>query len=577
MLLNKRFVLLVLTVLAMVLLAACSSDPTPTPTSAPLAPTATPTAVPTPTATPQPTATPFPTATPTPTPTPRPDPDLGAVVIESLLFEDDDIVLTVGATAAGGYEAGEVLRSTEGNGWAIKLEIGDKLSIHDIRQVDSETNRHRFALADLSVGFPLHPLDGGGPVGPWRFTFFDEGIYAIADAHKHGKALIAVGDVDLGGYTPVTYILDEIRVRDTAFELRMGTSPAWGYDAEARIRTDEADNVTITINEGDKIVLPDGITAGGSNADTHKFNLDVLGLDVDLPPDTDSNPGIELVFDTAGTYKIYDSLHPDGHGGDFLIVVNPEPSGAPLPVTYILDEVRVRDGAFELRMGDSPAWGYAAEERVRSDEVDEIRVFLNMGDKLVLPDGITAGGSNETTSFFSLDVLGLDVELPPDTDSNPGIELLFEEAGSYQIYDSSDPTHAKGGFMIYVKDATALPMTYILDEIRVRDGAFELRLGDAPVWGYEAEARVRSDEVDAVRVVLNAGDKVVLPDGITAGGSNESTNFFSLDVLGLDIELPPDTDSNPGIELVFEEAGVYRLYDSSDPTNAKGDFFFVVQ
>jgi hypothetical protein len=144
------------------------------------------------------------------------------------------------------------------------------------------------------------------------------------------------------------------------------------------------------------------------------------------------------------------------------------------------------------------------------------------------------------------------------------------------VYDSSDPTNAKGNFFIYVKDATALPSTYILDEIRVRDDAFELRLGTSAVWGYEAEARVRSDE-GGIRVVLNAGDKIVLPDGITAGGSNETTSFFSVDVLGLDVELPPGTDSNPGIELVFDEAGVYPVYDSSDPTNAKGNFWIIVQ
>jgi len=548
MLSNKRFILLALTTMAMFILAACSSDdPTATATSAP---------------------------PPEPTPTPTIDRDAGAVVVQSLLFEDDDIVLTVGDVAAGGYEAGEVLRSTEGNGWAIMLDIGDKLVIKDIRQTGSDL-KHRFALPDMSVGFPLHPLDNGGPLTPWRFTFFDEGIYVIGDAHKHGKAVIAVGDVDLGGYVPVTYILDEIRVRDSAFELRMGDTAFWGYDAEARIRTDKADSVTITINEGDTIVLPDGITAGGSNSDIHKFNLDVLGLAVDLPPDTDSNPGIKLTFDTAGTYKIYDSLHPTGHGNDFVIIVNPEPAGGPLPVTYILDEIRVRDGAFELRMGADAAWGYEAEARIRSDKVDEVRIFLNAGDKLVLPDGITAGGSNETTSFFTIDVLGLDVELPPDTDSNPGIELLFEESGTYRVYDSSDPTNAKGAFFIYVKDATALPSTYILDEVRVRDGAFELRLGDSPAWGYEAEERVRSDKVDAIRVVLHAGDKLVLPDGITAGGSNETTNFFSLDVLGLNIELPPDTDSNPGIELAFDEAGVYPVYDSTDP--AKGNFWIIVQ
>jgi plastocyanin len=535
--------------MAMFILAACSSDdPTATATTAP---------------------------PPEPTPTATVDRDAGAVIVQSLVFEENDIVLTVGDVAAGGYEAGEVLRSTEGNGWAILLDIGDRLVIEDIRQTDADLNHHRFALPDLSVGFPLHPLDDGGPLTPWRFTFYDEGIYVIADAHKHGKAVIAVGDVDLGGYVPLTYILDEIRVRDDSFELRMGDTAFWGYDAEARIRSADGETITITVNVGDKITFPDGITAGGSNADTHKFNIDVLGLDVDLPAGTDSNPGIEFTFSEAGTYAVYDALHPNGHG-DFVIVVNPEPSGAPLPATYILDEIRIRDTAWELRMGSGALWGYEAEARVRSDEVGDIRIFLNMGDKLVFPDGLTSGSSSLATYFVTIDGIDANYEVPIGEDTNPGVEFLFEEAGTYQVYDSSDPTNAKGNFFIYVKDATALPSTYILDEIRVRDDAFELRLGTSAVWGYEAEARVRSDE-GGIRVVLNAGDKIVLPDGITAGGSNETTSFFSVDVLGLDVELPPGTDSNPGIELVFDEAGVYPVYDSSDPTNAKGNFWIIVQ
>lgn len=42
-------------------------------------------------------------------------------------------------------------------------------------------------------------------------------------------------------------------------------------------------------------------------------------------------------------------------------------------------------------------------------------------------------------------------------------------------------------------------------------------------------------------------------------------------------EVPPGEDTNLGIELVFEEPGVYRLYDSSDPEHTKGNFFIIVQ
>ena len=52
----------------------------------------------------------------------------------------------------------------------------------------------------LSEGEQASPLEGGGDVEPWVFTFFDEGVYPVGDAHgdEHGKAFILVGDVEIG-------------------------------------------------------------------------------------------------------------------------------------------------------------------------------------------------------------------------------------------------------------------------------------------------------------------------------------------------------------------------------------------
>ncbi len=582
----KRLWPVLLPIALLSLLAACQGDPTPTPVptpTSPPAPTATPTPVPppTPTPTPVPTPTPRPTATPTPTPaptpTPTPDPAVGAIVIESIVFEDADIVLTIGPEAIGDYEAGEVLRSTEGNGWAVLLDPGDKVLVREIKQSADAAERHQFSLPDLSVGFPLHEFDAGGPVMNWKFTFFDEGIYVIRDAHDHGKALFGVGDVDLGGYTPVTYILDEIKVRDDVWELRMGADALWGYEAEQRVRTDEVGDITITLNAGDKIVFPDGLTASSNNTATYFFTIDELGLNAEAAPGADTNAGIELEFPEAGTYRLYDSSDPSHSKGNFFIVVKPAPSGAPLPVTYILDEIKVRDDVWELRTGADPVWGYEAEQRVRTDEVGDIRIFLNAGDKIVFPDGLTASSNNTATYFFTIDELGLNAEAAPGADTNAGIELEFPEPGTYRLYDSSDPDHTKGHFFIYVKDATALPTTYILDEIKVRDDVWELRTGADPVWGYEAEQRVRTDEVGDIRVVINAGDKIVFPDGLTGSSGNSATYNFTIDEIGLDAPVGPGEDTNAGIELEFPEPGVFRLYDSTDPEHTKGNFFIIVQ
>ena len=224
----------------------------------------------------------------------------------------------MGPEAGAGLEAGEVVRSTEGDGLVILLDPGDKIFVREIRQSDDAVERHQFAMPDLFVGFPLHEIDAGGPVNNWKFTFYDEGIYVIKDAHDHGRALIAVGDVDLGGYTPVTYILDEIRVRDDVWELRMGDTALWGYEPEQRVRTDEVGDITITLNAGDKIVFPDGLTGSSGNAATYFVTIDEIGLDAEVPPGADTNLGIELVFPEPGTYRLYDSSDPQPHQGQLL-------------------------------------------------------------------------------------------------------------------------------------------------------------------------------------------------------------------------------------------------------------------
>ena len=83
--------------------------------------------------------------------------------------------------------------------------------------------------------------------------------------------------------------------------------------------------------------------------------------------------------------------------------------------------------------------------------------------------------------------------------------------------------------------------------------------------------------VGDIRIALNAGDKIVFPDGLTGSSGNAATYFVTIDEIGLDAEVPPGEDTNLGIELVFEGPGVYRLYDSSDPEHTKGNIFIIVQ
>ena len=75
--------------------------------------------------------------------------------------------------------------------------------------------------------------------------------------------------------------------------------------------------------------------------------------------------------------------------------------------------------------------------------------------------------------------------------------------------------------------------------------------------------------------MLNAGDKIVFPDGLTGSSGNAATYNVTIDEIGLDEAVGPGEDTNAGIELEFPEPGVFRLYDSTDPDHTKGNFFII--
>ena len=126
--------------------------------------------------------------------------------------------------------------------------------------------------------------------------------------------------------TGTIYTLDEFKFRDGLMELRMGDTTAWGYNADERVRSgprgdDPGRDVVMTINVGDGIVFPNGLTSsGGSSTSTHYFTIDELGINEAIEPGEDTNFGFLLAPTEPGTYRIFCSAHPDDHGNVTLIV-----------------------------------------------------------------------------------------------------------------------------------------------------------------------------------------------------------------------------------------------------------------
>ena len=113
--------------------------------------------------------------------------------------------------------------------------------------------------------------------------------------------------------------------------------------------------------------------------------------------------------------------------------------------TYTLDEFKFRDGLMELRMGDTTAWGYNADERILSGPRDDdpgrdVVMTISVGDAIVFPNGLTSSGSSSTeTHFFTIEELGINEAIEPGTDTNFGYVLSPPEAGTYRIFCSAHP------------------------------------------------------------------------------------------------------------------------------------------
>ena len=510
----------------------------------------------------------------------------GIVDIDGIRYEDGLIELRIGPNPRLGYEANARPKSNEGDGWVIRLNVNDQLVVGQISQSGSRSSEpHSFTIKELGVNFPLDELEAGGPVAPWKFTFFDEGAFAVTDAHgdDHGTAWILVGDAEIPvGVQPTVYELDEVRIRDAVFELRMGDTTAWGYNANDRVRTDDGDtgtrdvnDITVTIAVGDSLVFPDGLTSSSSNVLAHFFTIDELGIDIQIPLGEDVQEGFTITPTEIGTFRIYCSAHPDDHGGNFFLVVTPPPAPA---VVYELNQIRIRDAAIELRMGDTTAWGYNAGDRVTTADGGDVTITISVGDSLVFPDGFTGSSGNTVTHFLTIDELGIDVSVEPgNRDTALGFIIAPTAVGSYRVYCSAHPDTHGGTFTLVVEAASAAgpePVVFVLQRVRVRDELMDFRMGDTTAWGYQAGMRVESGPghdthpgQDGVFLTINLGDSISFEQGIDGSNGNTTTHFFTIDELGINIELPPNgTDqAGEGFTIKPTAVGNHRVYCSAHP------------
>ena len=112
------------------------------------------------------------------------------------------------------------------------------------------------------------------------------------------------------------YRVDRISIEDGKIEFRLAADAYWGYDADARLFSDEGDGILITVKVGDTLKME--TLAVSASRSTKPHNLTIEGMGLDFTPE--GRDPYEIKFDKAGTFAVDDSTDPGEHG-KFVIVV----------------------------------------------------------------------------------------------------------------------------------------------------------------------------------------------------------------------------------------------------------------
>ncbi len=99
----------------------------------------------------------------------------------------------------------------------------------------------------------------------------------------------------------------------------------------------------------------------------------------------------------------------------------------------------LHDGAMELIVGDTPIFGYAATERIRTPDSQDIIMTIKLGDTILFNDpGLTSSSQNTAVHNFTIDEFGIDVAVAIG-DRGPSFGFTPDKVGTFRVYCSVHP------------------------------------------------------------------------------------------------------------------------------------------
>ena len=250
---------------------------------------------------------------------------------------------------------------------------------------------------------------------------------------------------------PMTYVLGDFVVEDGKFELRMGETAYFGYDAEQRIPTIAGliEIVLGPVQVGDTIEFDRCRQSGSRSTKPNRLTIEGLGIEIFLSADegggtvgTSDDPSDNCVwgpFTAPGTFISDVSSDPGEHGVAMFVVEGEAMAmeGDAMMaegVTWELDRWGMEDGLYQLRVGGAAAFGYAADARIDS----RIVITVNAGDTISFSEIRQSSSRSTKNHHFAIAALGIDVETGSGI-ARESFSFTPDQTGTFVIDDPTDP------------------------------------------------------------------------------------------------------------------------------------------
>ncbi len=345
---------------------------------------------------------------------------------------------------------------------------------------------------------------------------------------------------------------NEIVIEDGRWVLRVGSEGLSGYEPGAEISSQEGDGIVLTYDLGDNLEIDIRASATASTG-VHGLKIAELFIEELFAPG-DVFRGFSRELGTAGEFKVVDPYN-EGQGQFTILVEGVEIRP---PQVFEIDQIVLRDGLFEIRLGAEGKWGYPPDARPLSTDPGGVVMKFIVGDTLKASRVRISGSSSTTAHGFASEELGFE-EIFELGAADRTFEYTFTGAGEYTVVDPHGDDH--GLWKIIVKEGAGIPepVTYVVDSFVLEDGNWELRVGPDAKWGYPPDARIQASEGEGFVMEFNVGDTLLINRLRASGSRSTVPHGFSVPELGVEVVREPGADGV--LEITFSQAGEFQIVD----------------